>query len=118
MSTDWFNRDGQPIDVMTANSLLGDPDYKRVGLTRVTSSIDPGVNYLISTVWLGLNHSHTGGLDLFETMVFSSDDNLAEELCQRYGTEEQAATGHREIVATVAATIPDDQVRDLDAWPT
>ncbi|MDJ0342238.1 hypothetical protein QMK19_03430 [Streptomyces sp. H10-C2] len=114
----WFNKAGEPIDAGTANDLLGDRDYARVALARVTSSSDPGIDYRISTVWLGLNHSFLGDGPpiLFETMVFGGGEDQ-DQTCWRWTTEAAAVAGHAEVVATIAATVPDDQVRALDGWP-
>ncbi|MGW8702292.1 hypothetical protein ACWGOK_36125 [Streptomyces eurythermus] len=117
MTLHWYNREGQIIDTSTANRLLGDPDYKRVRLTEITSVSDPTVRYLVSTVWLGLDHGHTGGAPiLFETMVFSNG-NMSEEWADRYSTESEAETGHDETVTVVAATVPDEVVTHLAQWP-
>lgn len=54
---------------------------------------------LISTVFLGINHSFGNGPPLlFETMVF---DAAEEEICERYSTWDQAETGHRAIVEKI-----------------
>lgn len=112
----WYDRQGQPIDTQKASTLLADPAYKRVGLTDVTSSSDPGVDYRISTVWLGVNHSFGDGPPIiFETMVFGIEG--ADEYMQRYTTEEQARAGHAETVTVVAATVADEIVTELDDWP-
>lgn len=117
-TTSWYNRDGEAIDVMTANRLLGDPDYKRVGLTDITSATDAGERHRVSTVWLGLDHGMTGDRPvLFETMVFADGDTSADEWARRYHTEEEAKAGHAEIVSVIAATVPDEQVAELDSWP-
>lgn len=111
--TDWYDRDGQPMDISAADSRLGDPKYKRVALTRIFSAADPGIKYDVSTVWLGLDHGFGSDVPLiFETMVFGGDEDWADLLCQRYSTEEEAADGHAEIVATVAAAVPDEVVVD------
>lgn len=113
----WYNRQGQPISTEQANTLLGDPAYKRVGLTHVTSSSDPGIDYQISTVWLGVNHNYVddGAPIIFETMVFGFDG--ADQYMQRYATEDQARAGHTETVTVVAATVADEVVTELDDWP-
>lgn len=110
----WYDRDGSPIDTATANELLGNIEYKRVGLTEVASA-DRSVVHLVSTVWLALDHNHGYGPPvLFETMVFGEGD--AQD-CQRYGTELEARIGHTETVALVAATVPDEVITELPAWP-
>lgn len=74
-------------------------DYKVVIKTEVDE-------YTISTVWLGLDHNHFGGIPLiFETMVFREsdnwEDNAWDHIQERYSTEEQAREGHNEIVKRV-----------------
>jgi len=112
----WYDRDGNVIDVATANELLGNAEYKRVGLTEVASK-DRSVVHIVSTVWLGLDHNHVGGEPvLFETMVFGEGD-WADQDCQRYSTELEARIGHTEMVTLVAATVPDEVITELPAWP-
>lgn len=112
----WYDRDGSPIDTATANELLSNQEYKRIGLTEVASA-DRSVVHLVSTVWLALDHNHGGGAPvLFETMVFGDGEWLG-EYCERYGTELDARIGHAETVALVAATVPDEVITELAAWP-
>lgn len=115
--TNWYNREGQLIDVATANELLGDRDYKRVALTRITSATDPAVNYRVSTVWLGLDHNWGDGDPiLFETMSFGGGE-AQNESQWRWTTEAAAVAGHAEIVASIAATVPDERLEELREWP-
>jgi hypothetical protein len=117
-STKWYNRDGEVIDTLTANRLLGDPDYKRVALTDITSTDDRATRHRVSTVWLGLDHGHTdSGPVIFETMVFADGDADADEWSRRYCTEKEALDGHSEIVTVIAATVNNDRVEHLDSWP-
>lgn len=113
----WYDRQGRTIDAAKANTLLGDPAYKRVGLTEITSASDASVSYRVSTVWLGVNHNYVDGGPpiLFETMVFGPEN--ADEYMQRYATEDEARAGHAETITVVAATVPDETVTDLDHWP-
>lgn len=116
MSVDWYDKDGNVIDVATASELLGNAEYKRVALTEVASS-DRSVAHIVSTVWLGLDHSHGHGEPLlFETMVFGEGD-WTDQDCQRYSTELEARIGHTEMVTLVAATVPDEVITELPAWP-
>ena len=53
--------------------------------------------YQVSTIWLGLNHNHylNGSPPLiFETMIFTDDDNDLNHYQERYSTKEQAREGH------------------------
>lgn len=115
--TNWYDRAGSPIDATTANDLLGDPKYKRVALTRITSATDPDVEYRVSTVWLGLDHNWSGGEPLlFETMSFGGGEEQ-DQSQWRWTTEAAARAGHAEIVATIAATVADERVEELNEWP-
>jgi hypothetical protein len=112
----WYDKDGSLLDVATANELLGDAEYKRVGLTEVASG-DRSLVHIVSTVWLGLDHAHGDGPPiLFETMVFG-EGSWTEQDCQRYTTELEARIGHTEMVALVAATVSDEVITELPAWP-
>ncbi|MFF7142265.1 hypothetical protein ACFZB5_13585 [Streptomyces nodosus] len=116
--SNWYNRDGEVIDVLTANRLLGDPDYKRVALTEITSTTDSSTRLLVSTVWLGMNHNYGDGEPiLFETMVFEHGDTSREEWARRHHTDAEALAGHNEIVTVTAATIPNERITHLKSWP-
>lgn len=69
---------------------------------RIVDQTAIGHDYVVSTVWLGLDHAFSGGPPLiFETMVFDTTGNgkLGEEKdIQRYSTWEQAETGHNAMV--------------------
>ena len=54
-------------------------------------------NVRISTVFLGLDHSFSGGEPiLFETMIFGGEHNNYQE---RYSTWEEAEAGHEKAVS-------------------
>ncbi len=65
-----------------------------------------GDNWVISTVFLGIDHNFSGHGDpiLFETMVFRTKDwngegdGLLEHDCERYSTWEEAEKGHKVMV--------------------
>lgn len=109
----WFDRQGQPIDATSANRLLGDTAYIRVARTEITSASDPSISFDVSTVWLGVNHNWAddGPPIIFEAMVFGGDESQ-DQMQWRWATEEGARAGHAEIVASIAATVPDEQIRD------
>lgn len=109
----FYDKEGRPIDLATADRLLCDHTYVRVSLTSITSSTDPTVHWRVSTVWLGTDHQWGDGPPLlFETMVFDGD-TPADRLMERWSTEREARRGHAEIAATVAATVPDEVVTEL-----
>ena len=56
--------------------------------------------FLISTVFLGLDHSFGGDKpQIFETMVF--DDTSEERQCEHYTTWDDAVAGHNRMVALI-----------------
>lgn len=115
----YFDREGRPITREQWSNASEDRKYKVLKQETV------GV-YWISTVWLGLNHNHSGRgrPQIFETMVFEQgpSDRETREIyqglrtltdtedefgysawrdleCERYATEAEALEGHARIVA-------------------
>ncbi len=59
---------------------------RHIGKTKITNEIE------VSTVFLGLDHSHGGGTPiLFETIIFGGEHDQYQE---RYATYEEAEAGH------------------------
>jgi hypothetical protein len=89
--SEFYDRDGQPIDLSRWGELCNVDGYRRIAETFIGP-------YRVSTVWLGLDHNFwPGGTPLiFETMVFGGDRDC--ELW-RYSTEAEAAAGHEIVVA-------------------
>lgn len=89
-----YDRQGLPMSV-DAWSAKANVKYKRVALTTVRG-------YMISTVWLGLDHNFSGkGPPLiFETMVFKGRSHM-DLFCARYATEEGARIGHNFVVYAI-----------------
>lgn len=91
---DCYDRQGNPISLEEFGRLHRDKTYVVLACTEIES-------YLISTVWLGINHNFLDGPPLiFETMVF--DENHHDVAINRYATEEEALEGHETMVAEVA----------------
>lgn len=68
-----------------------DDDQRRIGLTELPNGGK------VSTVFLGLDHSHGGDRPvLFESMAFLPEGE--EQDCVRYFTYDEAERGHREMV--------------------
>lgn len=86
----YYDRQGQPISLMTWARLLENWDYKRVRRTKLGH---PRTKVL-SAVWLGLDHNFRdeGPPLLFETMLFGRD--FRELGMWRWSTEEDARIGH------------------------
>lgn len=89
-----YDRDGRAIDLGDYAERLNDPEYRQVARDDVDG-------LLVSTVWLGVDHSFgEGGRPIiFETMVFGPDGN--DEWMDRYSTEEEALLAHHAIVAAL-----------------
>lgn len=106
----YYNRQGEPIhDTFEWARLFEDRNYRVVQQTEITPP--SGGRYLISTVWLGIDHSWRAGPPIiFETMVFvdeawSEDDSQIDEYQDRYSTEAEAIDGHRNVVGMVKAVL-------------
>jgi hypothetical protein len=110
--SDWYDRQGNKLpyetdkDRLAIEKLLTDKGYK-----IVKQEMTPDGRYWVSTVWLGLDHSWSGGTPIiFETMVFSGKKDRWYELGGkrvytrndheqiRYCTEEQAIKGHERLL--------------------
>lgn len=87
---DYYDKNGSPITMEQWERSFDDPRFKRVGF-------DSNDKYEVSTVWLGLNHSWGGEIQIFETMVFECmpDKNSRDDIdMARYATLEEAQQGH------------------------
>lgn len=112
---DYFDRDGRPLDPKTVGLLLSDQDYCRIALTRITSATDPSVDVIVSTVWLGFDHSaDSDGRRVFQTAVFGAGARQT-----LHSSIEMEARGlHLEAVSILAALTPDEQVTEIRDWPS
>lgn len=87
----YYDRQGKEITAEDF-SRLHTPEYATVCRTESNG-------WLISTVWLGIDHNFGGSPPLiFETMVFrpsgDGSTSLDDVYCRRHYTEEQAMDGH------------------------
>jgi hypothetical protein len=94
MSMNKFDREGKPITLEQWAQLFENAAYKRVAEATLPDG------KWVSTVWLGLDHSFMdeGPPVIFETMVFSSKEDMDELDQRRYSTEAEALAGHHEAV--------------------
>lgn len=90
----YFDQDCKPITYEEWIESFKDISYKIIKKDNVGP-------YIISTVWLGINHQFLPAESpmIFETMIFCEDkkDELYHEM-QRYTYKEQAIEGHDEMV--------------------
>ncbi len=99
---DYFNRKGEPIDLITYGLLHRDQEYVIIRKTIY-------INAKVSTVWLGINHNFdpNGTPLIFESMIFGGEHT---EYQDRYETEEQAIAGHQRIITAIEnGEDPDDE---------
>ena len=90
----FYNRDGSPIGLEEWCRRTVDREYLRIDQTTLPDG------KWVSTVWQGLNHRFGEGPPLiFETMVFTSQEEMETIDQQRYATENEAILGHQEMVA-------------------
>jgi hypothetical protein len=94
----FYDRDGHPIDLLRFGKLFNDLKYRVIAQDHVN-------DITVSTVWLGLDHSMSGGPPLiFETMIFDTADldHPGHDLeMRRYSTESEAREGHRQLLELV-----------------
>jgi hypothetical protein len=85
----YYNRQGEPVTIDEYARTM--ETNRRVALTEVKP-------YLVSTVFLGLNHSFNENDPplIFETMVFNRQRKEID--MRRYSTEKQAIRGHNAMV--------------------
>lgn len=96
---DYYDKAGKPIEMMQWATLLQDRSY-----SDIAKSVNRG--YLISTVWLGLNHDYARFMPgrenappvIFETMIFDPEGGVL-DYQERYCTEEAARVGHERAKA-------------------
>ena len=75
-----------------------------------------GKKFKVSTVDLGLNHSFIEGIELYyETMIFNQsneEENPFECFQERYSTEQEAITRHKEIINMFKSKKVDELLND------
>ena len=102
----YFDREGNPMELLDWARLCEDYDYKIVKQEEVGK-------YFVSTVWVGLNMSfwREAAIKIFETMIFLRDDDekSIDEIKgyqDRYSTEAEALEGHAKAVQIAKGEIP------------
>lgn len=119
----WYDITGKPLvtaelgsdewkmQMALAGKLLEDPSYKVIGRTKGKTKKDHEL--IVSTVWLGLDHSMIEGspIEIFETMVFDYSKDGEDIYQTRYSTLEQAVQGHQDTIKKyLAKDIEEDEI--------
>lgn len=106
--SNYYDRDGKPMEMMDWAKRASE-SYRRVGWDVLLTK------RIVSTVWLGLDHSFSAGGPpiIFESMVFDCDEagkiaNYGELDCDRYSTEAEALAGHAAMVEKWSHAQPED----------
>lgn len=102
--TTYYGMDGQEITFEEWGALYRDSSSGRV----VARTVLPN-GTCVSTVLLGIDHSFgdsPGRPLIFETMVFSSQDDYNDQDMERYCTKEEAQAGHDRMVAKWTTSTP------------
>ena len=95
--SDYYDRQGQPITQAQWVARFAE-DHRRIAEDEFVLD---GVEIMVSTVWLGLDHQYGGGPPLiFETMIFGLGGEW-QDWTARYSTELQAIEGHGLAVAAL-----------------
>jgi hypothetical protein len=98
-----YDRAGSPIGIQDWARMMHDleqRDRRHVRDSRVTSA--SGVEYRVSTVFLGIDLGTRGGPPLiYETMIFGPGQ--WNEFRVRYCGDEEAGDGHEWVVAALEA---------------
>jgi len=107
MSADYYDRNGNPITIEEWTTLFADKDYR---LLKKSKHKEGKKEFILSTVWLGINHSFNDGIETFETMAFElkppswnsviGEVNFDDLACRRYGTESDAISDHKSTIVT------------------
>lgn len=112
----WFDKNGRPItSFLRLVELDQDPTYRAVGFWRSDDEA-----WEVSTVWLGMDHSHGRGEPLiFETMAFYRGPGTSRHSheCMRYHTLAEAERGHEQTVKCLKeARAPFDWIDKPYEW--
>lgn len=101
----FYDRNGDPIDVIEYEACMMDPQQTR----RVACTVIPESHTFVSTVWLGIDHGVGFGKPIiFETLVFDAPDG--DDRMRRYSTEAEALQGHLDTVVALLG----ESARHLD----
>ena len=99
----YYDRNGDELTLEQWAKLFEDGEGRRVGYDVIND------RYLVSTVWLGLDHNMQRIFNpearplIFETMVFdlTGDQPSLDLEMERYSTEAAAQRGHVAMIAKV-----------------
>lgn len=91
--SNFFDKDGKPLELYEWAKQMEDFNYRRIKYEILPNG------YIVSTVWLGLDHSHSEIMKLiFETRVFEKKGSWSNLDRERYSNLEEAENGHKEMV--------------------
>lgn len=115
MSALYYDRKGQPMEMLAWAEKCEDHDYRIVAQHWVRG-------WMVSTVWLGIDHGfgHTHAPVIFETMIFPPGDEAgeagiygSEDYQDRYSTEAASQAGHDRAIAWLGEKLGEDAMADI-----
>jgi hypothetical protein len=88
--------------------------FNHKNVSKKTLACDHISDKRISTVWLGVDHNVFTNINntapiLFETMIFTGDENL-EIYLDRYSTWDEAMSGHKRAIKWVIDGCNDEEL--------
>lgn len=95
----YYDKENNPITLEGYCELLADRNYKHVSRSKIN-------HWVVSTVWLGLDHGHTfieGAKPIiFETMIYKTGRTSIsikfKNFQVRYSTIKEANRGHADVL--------------------
>lgn len=112
----YYDKAGRRVDDEIAATLLADPAYQRIALTRIDTNQPDHARY-IHTTWLGRSHNEMPGRPiLFETALVTPNRQTI-EIIARYETEHDALRGHHATADLIAATLTGATIVHDAQWP-
>lgn len=99
--TDFYDREGKPLELLEWATRYENVKYRRVIETKLDHHLR------VSTIWVGydINYPDRRATPLiYETMIFGGSED---KYCQRWATEAAALAGHDQLVAWARDGFPD-----------
>jgi len=107
-----YDKDGNQITIPEWNKLHSDMDYRVVGRHRLGRKKNGKSRRLVSTVWLGRDHSFDDeDIAIFETVIFwePKGKKIFDEIyCRGYSTLQEAEQGHKNAVLAARSRKPNN----------
>ena len=106
---DMYIFDGDKREAVTCTDIAAWADFMEHG-KRVIGRTTIAGTFVVSTVFLGLDHGFGNGIVLYETLIFYNPSDVErlvsyDETMRRYGTYQGALGGHEEAIQLVLSAL-------------